>query len=353
VTGAVHVFVADKNDGNRLMQLLSSRYSCRFVSSDATGEVVNEVATEWGQGKFDVLISTTIALVGNENPRCRYLACAGYLYDCMQIVQAFGRLRKYMRTSNGEFFFSVPKDLPEFRVNDDRQRFTRLLNEKFLAADDYSNFCNTMTSMGVQSWLIGAATGENGCALRVLSARFGKQRGNCGCCLFCRSIPTKHEVQEEAMQRIKCERENNQGTERVLRRLELVCLACGRETCRGIPVLNGKGSKLLPVNRGCCFSWNLCYQCGISNHDRKTGCFNKSYLNNIACCECWVFKNVPGSSRHETTQCAVKGRLRRLISHHYMTSKEVRSFQQYIEAIYTSSETFCEFMSTLERNYMK
>jgi hypothetical protein len=82
----------------------------------------------------------------------------------------------------------------------------------------------------------------------------------------------------------------------------------------------------LPENRGCCFSWMNCYRCGVSNHDRKTQCFDKSYLNNIACCECWVFKNVPGSKRHDITDCSVHGRLRRLLSHHFMTTRESKNF---------------------------
>jgi hypothetical protein len=91
----------------------------------------------------------------------------------------------------------------------------------------------------------------------------------------------------------------------------------------------------------------------VSNHDRKTQCFNRGYLNNIACSECWVFKNVPGAKRHETKDCEVKGRLRRLLSHHYLASREEKTFQQYLEEQYTSTETFCAFMSLLHSNYIK
>jgi hypothetical protein len=65
---------------------------------DSRVVTVRSFLTHWKQSlsTFKVLISTSVALVGNENPRCRYLACAGYLYDSVQIVQAFGRLRKNM-----------------------------------------------------------------------------------------------------------------------------------------------------------------------------------------------------------------------------------------------------------------
>jgi hypothetical protein len=75
-------------------------------------------------------------------------------------------------------------------------------------------------------------------------------------------------------------------------------------------------------------------------------------MNNIACCECWVYKNVPGAKRHDVTDCEVFGRLRRLLSHHFIKTVETKTFQQYIEGIYTSAESFCHFMSTMEAAYM-
>lgn len=349
--GAVHVFVAEKLDGDRLLSILSSRCNCRFISSDTDQSELNIVALQWSKGEFDVLISTSIALVGNENPCCRYLACAGYLYDSMQIVQAFGRLRKYMRCSTGKVLFAVPEELTDMRINEDRKRFTRLVNEKLLSSDDICLYKATMTSGGVRDWLMEAIKGQKDCALKMLSNFFGKERENCGACLFCRSISTTN-VQAEAARRIELERKNQQATERVLRKLALVCLACKQVYCRGIPILKGKGSKLLAENRGCCFSWKNCYRCGVSNHDRKTQCFDKTYLNNIACCECWVFKGVPGWQRHDTASCEVQGRLRRLLSHYFTEFKVSSTFKDYIEGIYTSPETFCQFMATMEAKYM-
>jgi superfamily II DNA helicase RecQ len=349
--GATHVFVAEKLDGDHLFSILSSRCNCRFISSHTEREELKNVALSWSKGEIDVLISTSISLVGNENPLCRNVACAGYLFDSMQIVQAFGRLRNYMRSSTGQVFFAVPDALSDYRIVDDQQRFKRLMNEKILSPVDFSLFKATMTSGGVHDWITNASKGRSDCALKILSASFGKQRENCGACPFCRLIPTTN-VKVDAERRIEQERKNEQATERVLMKLALVCLACKQVECRGIPILEGKGSKLLPVNRACCFSWKNCYQCGVSQHDRKTQCFDKRYLNNIACCECWVFKNIPGAKRHDTTECEVKGRLRRLLSHYFVNFKVASTFQEYVEKIYTSSESFCEFMATVEAKYL-
>jgi hypothetical protein len=328
------------------------RFSCRFVTSENSLNDVNDVAAAWSRSEFNVLVSTSVALVGNENPKCRFLACAGYFYDRMQLVQAFGRLRNYMRRGGGAVYFAAPTNLPPFREKEDRHRFTRLCNENFISAQQFDVFKITMTSAGVRDWLIDASAGgvDTGCALKKLSLSFGQKRENCGVCLSCRSEP-KQNLQEVAEKRIAQERRNSQLTHRLLQKLTMQCLCCRRADCRGIPILKGVGSKHLPENRGLCFSWNMCMRCGVSNHDRKTACFDKSYLNQFACCECWVYKNVQGWERHETTNCPVKGRLRRLLSHNYLQSKVTTNYQAYIEGIYTSPLTFCRFMAEMDIKY--
>ena len=123
---------------------------------------------------------------------------------------------------------------------------------------------------------------------------------------------------------------------------------CSKPDCRGIPLLRGTGSRSLPENRHVCFEWSRCYACGVSTHDRKLCPFKKDYLNNRACCECWVFKGVPGATKHEIVSCPVKGRLRRLLSHNFLEAKVAGTYQAYIEQIYTSQESFCKFLASQE-----
>jgi DEAD/DEAH box helicase len=352
MTECIHIFVAEKGDGSKLLKSLTPRYNCRLVTSETSRENVTEIASEWAKGIFQVLISTSIALVGNENPNCCYLACAGYFYDLMQTIQFFGRLRGYMRKPHGEILFSAPRNVQENRLMEDKTRFKRLVNDRYLTNDDYSKYQQTMTSGGVREWLIFGSTATNTCALQKLSEYFGKKRSNCGICLSCRSGAVKS-CQITIKNCIESGKKNEQASERVLRRLALVCIACNNANCRGIPILQGKGSRYLAENRDCCFSWHHCYKCGVSSHDRKTHCFDRSYMNNVACSECWVFKNIHGSKRHEITECEVKGRLRRLLSHNYLVTVEKKTFQQYIEEIYTSKANFCAFMSFIETKYMQ
>ncbi|KAI2491875.1 hypothetical protein MHU86_22671 [Fragilaria crotonensis] len=126
-----------------------------------------KVPQEWSKGQLDVLISTTMGLVGNENPSCRHLVCVGYLYDSMQIVQLFGRLRKSMRKEFGQVLFAVPDNLSDHRVRDDEYRYTRLLNEHIVTPQDHCDFKAVMTSCAVRDWLFDASQGQ-----RVVRSRF-------------------------------------------------------------------------------------------------------------------------------------------------------------------------------------
>jgi hypothetical protein len=65
---AVHVFVSEKGEGRKIYEELKLRLNCRFVTSDNSTVEVNDVAAAWSRSEFNVLISTSIALVGNENP---------------------------------------------------------------------------------------------------------------------------------------------------------------------------------------------------------------------------------------------------------------------------------------------
>ncbi|KAI2508599.1 hypothetical protein MHU86_5782 [Fragilaria crotonensis] len=350
---AAHVVVAEKKDGRTLFEQLSTtRYKCKFVSSDSTHKEVKETAEAWSNGKLDILISTTMGLVGNENPYCRYLVCVGYLYDSMQIVQAFGRLRNYMRTSFGQVLFAVPDKLSDHRTKDDEHRYTRLLNENFISSKDHCNFKAVMTSSGVHDWLSDTSQGQRGCAIKILSASFGRETlDNCGACHFCRNIPLMS-LQSEATNRIHQVRKDECASRRVLLQLSSACLVCGKPTCRGIPLLRGPGSKSLPENQQVCFQWKMCYACGVSTHDRKLCPFKKDYLNNRACCECWVFKGAAGSTKHESNSCPVKGRLRRLLSHTFLRAKVTGTFQAYVEQIYTSEASFSKFLASQETAFM-
>ena len=355
LTEALHVFVSSKKDGALLLQLLSSQYpnNCRFVSADNSKDEINQVAAEWGRSVFDILISTSIALVGNENPKCRHLACAGYLFDMMSMVQFFGRLRPYMRSPTGQIFLCVPTELPSRR---DTLRLTTLKNDRLMDAKDHSKFVDAMTSKGLQDWLIAASNGTSGCALKKLSSIMGKKRHeDCGACTSCRSSPIVA-IQAVAQDRLTAISLEAKACGHVLGRLANECLACGKKECSGIAfgknIKDSNGQLIVG-----CMNPRGCWTCGTvgGTPHHKNECFNRNYLKNKACYDCWVWKEVPGHVMHDMGCCPVKARLRRLLSYDYhktVVDQKATKFQSYFEAIYYSEASFLRFMSEMESKYM-
>ncbi len=361
---AVHVFVSTKKEGHSLLQLLSCDYpnQCRFVSSETDKDEVNQVAAEWGQSMFLVLISTSIALVGNENPKCRHLACAGYLFDMMSMVHFFGRLRPYMRKPSGEVLVCVPSELSTFRQADDKRRWTQLMNERLMRPFDYTNFQASMTSVGLHKWVKDSVAGTSGCALKKLSSVMGQIRNdNCGACNSCRSAPIRV-IQVVAQNRMEENRGHGSACKRVLQQLAQRCLVCNDNNCAGMTL----GSKKLdrqgkPITS--CLGRTICFDCGVESHgtstsDRKVKCVHKLLgIKNKACYRCYVKKGVPGASSHDLDNCPVKGRLRRVMGDFYLRhvrpdpQRQGESFDDFFDGIYTSDDNFCRFMAEIESRY--
>jgi superfamily II DNA or RNA helicase len=89
---AIHVFADVKENAKTIFNNLFQQFNCPIVTAESKQQEQLQIAEERSKGSFRVLISTTIGLVGNENPYCKHIACAGYLHDIMPGIQAIGRL---------------------------------------------------------------------------------------------------------------------------------------------------------------------------------------------------------------------------------------------------------------------
>ena len=91
---SVHIFAATTADADNLAeQFKVSGTDFAVVRSGIPMDQVMEVCNRWRDGKLQILITTTCGLVGIESPSCSMLVFHGFLYNLLQIVQAFGRLR--------------------------------------------------------------------------------------------------------------------------------------------------------------------------------------------------------------------------------------------------------------------
>jgi 5'(3')-deoxyribonucleotidase len=89
---AIHVFADVKENAKTIFNNLFQQFNCPIVTAESKQQEQLQIAEEWSKCSFRVLISTTIGLVGNKNPYCKHIACAGYLHDIMPVIQAIGRL---------------------------------------------------------------------------------------------------------------------------------------------------------------------------------------------------------------------------------------------------------------------
>ena len=68
---ACHVICDTKLLVERVVTLLANRRSVLVVTGDTPSHEQVQCAKDWASGTRDVLVSTIVALVGNENKRCK------------------------------------------------------------------------------------------------------------------------------------------------------------------------------------------------------------------------------------------------------------------------------------------
>ena len=100
----VHIMVVLKINAMFIAsKLIKLSIGNRLLTSNVDLEQQESIAWDWRKSCFSVLMSTSIAIVGNENPECQHLVWNGYLYNTMNMIQAINRLRPKQRTGGVTF----------------------------------------------------------------------------------------------------------------------------------------------------------------------------------------------------------------------------------------------------------
>lgn len=324
----VHVIVETKDIAAKIAEqckLLAIPH--QLAMSDTPKDTLQQIAAEWLTGDIDVLISTTIALVGNENPRCYSVIVAGYLFNIMSVAQAIGRLRPAQRRSDGSIHVFLPNRserwFREQSVRDETRRC--ILTERGLLDSICVEYAQVCTIEGIRSWAIG-----EGCRLVNMARRFGYPRKQCSVCDRCRETTLAKASQLAA----KNVRENSIVANRALpwlRRLEDCCLVCKSEKC------NGEG----------CLGNKACFKCGSNKHYRADCRFDPAVaLQGRACYFCFDVYSRQGYRNHDSSRCPAKRRLKRLfIEGHRRTG--TGSFHDYLCHVAADEKSFCRFVTKI------
>ena len=183
-----HIHLICKDTGSAInthAQLETLGVKSRLAHAQIARSEQGQIAEEWYHGNTTVLVSTSIALVGNENPHCREIVVVGMIYNLAALIQAIGRLRKNQRGDDARVIqvllpsedaslnrFSEESDINIQQLKNAgvmRAASLRLMSELF----HYRNYHKLMS--------------EGGCTIKRLSLACGNVRPECGRCTWCQS----------------------------------------------------------------------------------------------------------------------------------------------------------------------
>ena len=72
--------------GKKVYELLQRKdIASKYIDSDSSNQ--SDIAKKWNDSTLEVLITTTLGLVGNENKKTQMICIVGLLYNLPSIVQ--------------------------------------------------------------------------------------------------------------------------------------------------------------------------------------------------------------------------------------------------------------------------
>jgi superfamily II DNA/RNA helicase len=324
----VHVLTSSKKLGEAFFKKMSETFDCRWVTADSTAIEQAAVAQEWSVGKFQILVSTTIALVGNENSNCHHVIMLGYMFNLMNVIQAIGRLRPEQRQNGASFRIIVPilTHSSYKQMEDKIDLGFDALRQKNLIGDDKLLFTRVLSMLGIYNWLVK----DKGCRIKNLARRYGFERPDCRFCDVCRGKPTRLLAARADKVVAKTNDTVNRAL-RVLRRLEEKCLHCELSSCNGEVCMKGL----------------MCFRCGQPHQSRL--CKDKEtaseIMNHRACYRCFDLFERRDYRSHDPTECPLGRKLRRMVFARFLPRNGSFSLFLRLGTRFSSSFYHCTYIT--------
>lgn len=329
---SVHVICSTKLYAETVAKLLSAKgISALIVTGDSSSMEQKSIALAWYQGKVSVLVSTTVALVGNENHRCRHIIVCGLIYHLSNLVQAFGRLRPEQRGVDS--FVTVvlrSRGEPTFekQVTEDVRSQSLLLSASIIDEKSVGFVQNVYSAQTLNDILID----KSQCLIQSISEKFGYHRDVCRRCSNC---VDNHPVQvlatwarEVSVPTV----DNRRRCKHLLLELTEKC-TCGSSNCDGTSCLRRYGMR--------------CFRCG-GKHGVKDCSFEiDKCLRGMACSKCWELYSVYPMHKH--TDCRLDYRLRAMLLRHIRTNRPLGGLPAFVEEMMTSEDNWFRLVSSLKK----
>ena len=339
----VHVIVSTVEEGKDIHEQLCSKLEyecCNFIFSGSDNQ--DCIAKKWNENRLQILISTTVGLVGNESSKTQMVCIVGLLYNIPSIIQSMGRIRPRKRTSHSLCsIFTSDNNQWKIKESKDSSKaaFNELVGCKIISKDSMVRYFQSMTMASVHNWLFD----DEGCRLVSLGKRMGYNVDNkCNICDKC--ITGSSNVRMASLSKRKqndIAMVKKEAGIRLLQRLKQKCICCNTSTCSGTCVVKSIQGRM------------VCYHC-LGYHTSSSCGVYKSILQGKACYSCYVF-NYDQTAQHSFESCRKEGeireRLRALIHYDYREKTKFRksgsqlySFNVHLSGIYASEETFFTFL---------
>lgn len=389
--GACHVLCASVSMVGLVATRLSKVLKVLSITGQSSYQEQVRCAKAWFKGDHDVLVSTVVGLVGNENKYCKTIVVGGFLFNVSSLVQAIGRLRPPQRGPNSKVqVFHFPfrsNDLVDHDQETSNNLFDEVLNANCLQESNRHDFMKLFASIGLQEIL----NLVEGCYLQELSRYYGFARLPCNRCGLCmkhvhsvssdrsdqeqqsglqsglgvsndvvlnpykkRSVtredcgePSKksriHKNNDFVLNRQKAEdtskasKLSKRKTKWVFSELLYRCLVCGTVDCNGELCLKG------------------CYRCGDRYHNTNSCSFTTEKLRKIlpnkgVCFGCFD-THQHTMVKHDIRSCPLKKRLKRLFFLD-RDRKGMSCFETYIRQLYVSELSFVSTVSSYSSDTM-
>jgi len=364
--GACHVLCSTVPFVEAISAALSKNLRVLSITGNSSYHDQISCAKSWFHGGYDVLVSTSVALVGNENKECKTIVIAGFLYNVSSLVQAMGRLRPNQRGSSSMVqVFRCPfrsGSRHEAKLQSEQVFTTEILQAGCLTQESRELFLSLFTPVGLQEVL----SLKEGCYLQHLSRMYGFVRlpcRRCGLCLEETDSPTvvpsgvttvtsKHMLStncgKPSPTKRSCTVANNvlkgqqvaeaenktiivlsRKAQWVFDELAYRCLACCKSTCNGECAVG-------------------CFRCGDRSH-RHAGCkYTASYLakllpNKGVCFGCFNTRQHK-MKEHDMISCPLKRRLKRLLF--LDRQKQGLEFDDYLCQLYSGEMSFVRMVAS-------
>jgi len=182
--GACHVLCSSTTLVATITEELSKTLKVLSITGDSTWQDQVRCAKSWSKGDHDVLVSTVVALVGNENKFCKTIVVGGFLFNVSSLVQAIGRLcpsqsgqDSIVKVFHTKFFSADCVTASETGGN----LFREALEAGCVNDSDRDMFMAVYAPVGLQEVLLM----RDGCYLQKHSSVFGFALATCTRCGLC------------------------------------------------------------------------------------------------------------------------------------------------------------------------